>query len=66
MIDEVGDRRSQNTHVNNSQLDGNLQRINDRDKGAIIQFLNSLNDGSFDNSIPTAVANGLHPGGNFQ
>ncbi|MBA4139064.1 MAG: hypothetical protein H0X70_00915 [Segetibacter sp.] len=64
--ERVGDRRTQNTHVNNSQLDGNLQRINDRDKGAIIQFLTALNDGSFDKSIPTAVPSGLHPGGNLQ
>jgi hypothetical protein len=36
IYEQAGDRHSQNTHVNNSQLDGNLQRIKDRDKGAII------------------------------
>ena len=63
--DRVGDRRSQNPHVSNGQLDGKLQRINRGDKDAIIQFLNALNDGSFDKSVPAAVPSGLHPGGNL-
>ncbi|MBD0368656.1 MAG: hypothetical protein ICV53_21440 [Flavisolibacter sp.] len=64
--ERVGNHRSQNTHVGNNQLDGNLQRINDRDKAAIIQFLHALNDANFDKSIPASVPSGLHPGGNVQ
>ena len=63
--ERIGDDRSQNTHVGNNQLDGNLQRLNDRDKAAIIQFLNALNDPGFDKSIPSSVPSGLRPGGNL-
>ena len=63
--DQVGDRRSQNAHVNANNLDGKLQRINNNDRQLIIQFLNTLNDASFDKTIPTTVPSGLHPGGNF-
>lgn len=64
--DQAGDHRSQNTHVGNNQLDRNLQRINNRDRTAIIQFLSALNDTGFDKSIPASVPSGLHPGGNLQ
>jgi cytochrome c peroxidase len=63
--DQIGDRRSQNGHVANNQLDGNLQRINNNDRQAIIQFLSALNDASFDKSIPATVPSGLHPGGSL-
>ncbi len=63
--DQIGDGRSQNAHVNNNQLDGNLQRINNNDRAAIIQFLNALNDANFDKSIPGTVPSGLHPGGSL-
>ncbi len=63
--DRVGDNRSQNSHVGNNQLDGNLQRLNNRDKDAIIQFLSALNDAGFDKNIPLSVPSGLHPGGNL-
>jgi cytochrome c peroxidase len=61
--DQVGDRRSQNPHVANNRLDGNLRRINNNDRGLIIQFLNALNDNSFDKTIPSRVASNLHVGG---
>lgn len=61
--DQIGEGRSQNSHVRAAQLDGNLQQLNRNDRAAIIQFLNSLNDGGFDKSIPTVVSSGLHPGG---
>lgn len=64
--EQVGDHRSQNRNVSNSALDENLQRINNREKASIIQFLNALNDASFDKSIPASVPSGLHPGGNLQ
>ncbi len=63
--DRIGDGRSQNPHVSNRQLDGKLQRIGRGDKDAIIQFLNALNDGNFDKSVPVAVPSGLHVGGNL-
>lgn len=63
--DQIGDRRSQNGHVNNNQIDGNIQRFNRNDQNAILQFLNALNDGNFDKTIPATVPSGLHPGGNL-
>lgn len=63
--DQIGEGRSQNPHVSNGQLDGKLQRINRRDSDAIIQFLNALNDASFDKSIPASVPSGFHVGGNL-
>ena len=63
--DQVGDRRSQNSHVSANNLDENLHRINNNDRQLIIDFLGSLNDTNFDKSIPTAVPSGLHPGGNL-
>jgi cytochrome c peroxidase len=63
--EQVGGRRPQNPHVAAIQLDANLQRLNDRDKTVIIDFLSALNDESFDRSIPPTVPSGLHPGGNL-
>ena len=62
--DQVGDHRSQNSHVSGNNLDVNLQRINNNDRQLIIQFLGSLNDSNFDRSIPTGVPSGLQAGGN--
>ncbi len=63
--DQIGDRRSQNGHVSNNQIDGNIQRFNRNDQNAILQFLNALNDANFDKTIPATVPSGLHPGGNL-
>lgn len=63
--ERVGDHRSQNSHVSSSGLDGNLQRLNERDKVSIIQFLGALNDGGFDKSVPGTVPSGLRPGGSL-
>ena len=63
--DQVGDRHAQNPNVSANNLDGNLQRINNNDRQLIIQFLSTLNDTSFDKSIPTVVPSGLPPGGNL-
>ena len=63
--DQVGEGRLQNGYVSNRQLDGNLQRINRGDAEAIIQFLDALNDGNFDETIPGTVPSGLHSGGNL-
>ncbi len=64
--ERVGDHRSQNAHVSNNQLDGNLQGLGDRNKASIILFLNALNDTNFDKTIPVLVPSGLHPGGSIQ
>lgn len=64
--DQIGEGHSQNAHVGNNQLDGNLQRINRNDVNNIIQFLSALNDASFDKTIPATVPSSLHPGGNVQ
>lgn len=63
--DHVGEHRSQNPHVGNNQLDGSLQRIDAKDRNAIIQFLGALTDAGFDKTIPVSVPSGLHPGGNL-
>ena len=63
--DEVGNGQSQNSHVSANSLDANLQRINNNDRQLIIEFLGTLNDASFDKTIPTDVPSGLHPGGNL-
>jgi cytochrome c peroxidase len=63
--DQVGGGRSQNANVANNRLDADLRGLNDRNQNAIIQFLNALNDGGFDRTIPTVVPSGLHPGGNL-
>jgi cytochrome c peroxidase len=64
--DAVGNRRSQNAHVTAAQLDADLQRINERDKDAIIAFLGALTDSDFDKTVPGSVPSGLRPGGNVQ
>ena len=63
--DQIGDGRSQNPHVSNNKLDGKLMRINNNDRASIIQFLNALNDNSFDKIIPSRVPSNLHVGGNI-
>ena len=58
---------AQNENVNDNELDRDLRRLNGidgRDRDAIIQFLNALNDDNFDRTIPTSVPSGLTPGGN--
>jgi cytochrome c peroxidase len=61
--DQVGDGRSQNPHVANNRLDRSLRRINNNDRALIIQFLNALNDDSYDKVIPSRVPSNLHVGG---
>lgn len=59
-------RRSSNPNVPSSALDPELLDVPEMDdgRGAIIQeFLNSLNDTSFDRVVPQSVPSGLPPGG---
>ncbi len=63
--DDVGKNgRSQNSHVANSQLDTNLNGLNDDTRHQIIAFLQSLDGSSFDKTPPTTVPSNLKVGGN--
>ncbi len=59
--------RSENPKVPDSRLDIHVEPINlpDEDLEDIIEFLKALTDDSFDQSIPSSVPSGLHPGGNI-
>jgi cytochrome c peroxidase len=61
-------RRPRNRNVGRDQLDPLLRRLRDVDDSEeeIIEFLNALNDGSFDRTIPARVPSGLPPGGRIQ
>jgi len=61
-------RRPQNRNVRRGQLDPLLRRLDDVDDEAsdVIEFLNALNDGSFDKTIPPRVPSGLNPGGRIE
>ncbi|OED34650.1 hypothetical protein AB833_32090 [Chromatiales bacterium (ex Bugula neritina AB1)] len=59
-------RSSNNPDVSSSDLDPELLEVPEMDdgRGAIIQdFLETLNDDSFDKLVPAAVPSGLPPGG---
>ena len=63
-----GDDDQRNVNVNENQLDEEMQDLDlDEDQiDAIIAFMNSLNDDSFDKTIPESVPSGLSVGGNIQ
>jgi len=58
-------RRPRNRNVGRDQLDPLLRRLRgvDDSESELIEFLNALNDGSFDKTVPTRVPSGLPPGG---
>jgi len=59
-------RRSENPNVPTSTLDEELLDVPEMDDGRgsiIIDFLKTLNDESFDRTIPDSVPSGLNPGG---
>jgi cytochrome c peroxidase len=58
-------RRGRNQHLEREQLDPLLRALDDVDDNerGIIEFLNALNDESFDKKIPATVPSGLNPGG---
>ncbi len=62
--DNVGKGQSQNRNVANNQLDAKLRGLNDNQRDQIIAFLQSLDDNSFDKSVPTYVPSNLKVGGN--
>ncbi|MFK7982675.1 MAG: hypothetical protein AB8G86_22035 [Saprospiraceae bacterium] len=57
-----------NPNVNRNQInqDARNLRLNNNDVQAIIAFLQTLNDESFDRQIPVNVPSGLPVGGNIQ
>ena len=63
--DDRGRRRGSNPNVGRDQLDPLLRTLDDVDdhERELIEFLNALNDDSFDKVIPTQVPSGLNPGG---
>jgi cytochrome c peroxidase len=65
--DDVEDGDSENRNVGRRQLDPLLRELNDVDDEMreIIEFLEALNDDSFDKTIPKRVPSGLSPGGNI-
>lgn len=63
--DDVGDREERNINLRRDQLDPLLRNLDDVDDNEreIIDFLEALNDDSFDKRIPERVPSGLNPGG---
>ena len=68
--DDVDGRRgrARNVNVTREQLDPLLRRLRgvDEDDQDLIAFLDALNDGSFDRTIPAKVPSGLAVGGRIQ
>ncbi len=60
--------RSQNPNVRSSELSPQLAQLNLRDNDIpfILAFLRTLDDGSFDQSIPSSVPSGLPVGGRIE
>lgn len=63
--DDVGDRDERNVNLERFQIDPLIRTLDDPDdrERELIEFLNALNDDSFDRTIPTEVPSGLNPGG---
>jgi cytochrome c peroxidase len=61
-------RRPRNPNVERDQIDPLLRQLRGVRRAAtdVIEFLNALNDESFDKTIPAHVPSGLHPGGRTQ
>ena len=63
--DDVGDRDERNVNLERDQIDPLIRTLDDPDdrEDELIEFLNALNDDSFDRTIPTEGPSGLNPGG---
>ena len=59
-------RRPRNPNVRADQLDPLLRQLNTGRGFEIIDFLDALNDDTFDKRTPARVPSGLHPGGNIR
>lgn len=64
--DLAGDK-IRNPHVSKAQLDPivDVLKVDFKDISLIVEFLNTLNDDSFDRTVPKKVPSGLTPGGNL-
>lgn len=65
---EFYDDAPENRNVGRRQVDPLVRRLRNpnRDADVLIEFLNALNDDSFDKTIPSRVPSGLNPGGRIQ
>ena len=61
-----GGRRPRNPNVRGDQLDPLLRQVNTGRGFEILDFLDALNDDTFDKRIHTQVPSGLPPGGNIR
>ena len=63
--DDVGRSDVRNQNRQRDQVDPLLRRLDDVDdhEREIIEFLDALNDDSFDKTVPAQVPSGLNPGG---
>jgi len=61
-------RPPRNPKVGRQEVDPLIRQLRRPGRAAdeLIEFLNALNDDSFDKSIPSRVPSGLHPGGRIQ
>jgi cytochrome c peroxidase len=67
-VDFYDNNNSDNPNVANNQLDPdfrNIPNLNNNEINAIVAFLNSLSDGSFDRTRPASVPSGLNVGGSI-
>jgi cytochrome c peroxidase len=65
---EFYDDAPENPNVGRRQVDRLVRRLDDPDDEAeaLIEFLDALNDDSFDRTIPSRVPSGLNPGGHIR
>ncbi len=67
LYEDVAGLKSRNTRISPDHLDpiARKSKITQRDFRLIIEFLNTLNDDTFDRTIPKRVPSGLKVGGNI-
>ncbi len=67
LYEDVAGDKSQNPRISPEQLDplARKTKISVKDFKSIIQFLNTLNDDTFDRKIPARIPSGLKVGGNI-
>ncbi len=65
---EFYDDAPENPNIGRRQVDPLVLRLRnpDRESDLLIEFLNALNDDSFDKTIPAQVPSGLNPGGRIE
>jgi cytochrome c peroxidase len=67
LYEDISGLKSRNPRISPDQLDpiARKSKITQKDFRLIIEFLNTLNDDSFDKKIPARVPSGLKVGGNI-